>query len=190
MNPAARFWAARALRRLPLVLAVFLLIGGAAVTAALLLPPTYASSTQITVAAAEIPDRLTGTPDTPPPLEQLQLFQQRLLTRANLLAIAAKLQVFADQQAMTADRIVDAMTRATTVTSVSGRDQASLMTIRFEARTPALAAAVVNEYLTLILQDDARARADRARQTLDFFTQEVARLAAALDAQALSLIHI
>ena len=62
------------------------------------------------------------------------------------------------------------------------------MTIGFAARTPELAAGVVNEYLTLILQDDARIRTDRARQTLDFFTQEVARLAAALDAQTRKLL--
>jgi uncharacterized protein involved in exopolysaccharide biosynthesis len=188
MSPARRFWLSRLLRRLPLVLAVFALVGGAALALAWVLPPTYAAQTQITVAAAQIPDRTVGPTDATPPMEQLQLFQQRLLTRANLLAIAAKLQVFAGQPDMSADEIAAAMTRATTITSVTGRDQATLMTIGFAARTPDLAAGVVNEYLTLILQDDARIRTDRARQTLDFFTQEVARLAAALDAQTRKLL--
>lgn len=188
MSPARRFWLSRFARRLPVVLAVFALVGGAALALAWLLPPGYASETQITVAAAQIPDKSTGPADATPPMEQLQLFQQRLLTRANLLAIAAKLQVFAGQADMSADQIAAAMTRATTITSVTGRDQATLMTIRFTARTPDLAAGVVNEYLTLILQDDARIRTDRARQTLDFFTQEVARLEAALDAQSRKLL--
>ena len=188
MSPERRFWLSRGLRRLPLVLAVFALVGGAALALAWVLPPTYASETQITVAAAQIPDKTASPTDATPPMEQLQLFQQRLLTRANLLAIAARLQVFADQPDMSADEIAAAMTRATTITSVTGRDQATLMTIGFAARTPELAAGVVNEYLTLILQDDARIRTDRARQTLDFFTQEVARLAAALDAQTRKLL--
>lgn len=187
MSPERRFWLSRLARRLPLVLAVFALIGGGALALAYVLPPTYASETQITVAAAQIADRANGPATATPPLEQLQLFQQRLLTRANLLAIAARLQVFAGQATMSADQIAAAMTRATTVSSVTGRDQATLMTIGFSARTPELAAGVVNEYLTLILQDDARIRTDSARQTLDFFTQEVTRLDAALDAQTRKL---
>lgn len=176
-----RWWLRRAMKRLPLILGI---AGGAsalAVAVALRLPAVYESQTQITVAASQIPQGIRVDTQAPSALEQLQLFQSRLLTRANLLDIARRLHVFAYQSDMSADQIVAAMRKATKITSSSGRDQATLMTISFDARRPDLAAGVVNAYLTVMLKDDVSLRTQQARGRLDFFRQEVAQLGKAQD---------
>jgi uncharacterized protein involved in exopolysaccharide biosynthesis len=181
---ARAYWTGRALRRLPLALAVAGLIAALGVLVALRLPSVYAARTQLTVAAPQIADGKQVAVAPVPALKQLQLYRERLLTRANLLAVARKLQVFAHQDQMTGDEIVRAMRKATRVTTVSGRDQATLMTIGFRARTPELAAGVVNAYLTLILHDDVHLRTAGAQDAVDFFGQEVSRASSALDQQA------
>ena len=183
MIPVKRYYLSLFLRRLPYFLLVASVISGIGITLATVLPSTYTSEAQITIEGSQIPDKLAGPTVSTPAIEQLQIFQQRLLTRPNVLAIAKKLDVLRGQAGMSADEIVKAMLDRTSITSTSGRDQATIMTISFDARTAQLAAGVVNEYLTLILQDDARVRTDQAGQTLDFFNQQVAQLSAALDAQ-------
>ena len=47
------------------------------------------------------------------------------------------------------------------------------MSVAFEARSAQIAANVVNEYVTLILQESTDFRMSRAEGTLNFFEQEV-----------------
>ena len=58
----------------------------------------------------------------------------------------------------------------------------------FRAPTGALAAAVTNEVVTLILKEDVAMRTGVARQTLEFFEQEVARLDKDLAQKAAALL--
>ena len=58
------------------------------------------------------------------------------------------------------------------------------MRVSFEARTGRIAANVVNEYVTLILQESTDFRMGRAESTLSFFEQEVERLGEDLDLQS------
>ena len=172
------------IRRLPLALIVAGLISGFAITAAMTLPPAYVSQTRLVVESSQIPGDLAESTVQLPPEEQLQLFETRLLTRNNMLDIAKRLNVLDDQEEMNPDQIVDAMRARTKIKSSSGRNKATLMTMSFEASQAQKAAAVLNEYLTLILQEDAQFRSDRASQTQEFFEQEVARLGAELDIQS------
>ncbi len=160
-------------RRLPYFLIVATVISAAAFTAAMNLPPAYVSQMKLLVESPQIPDELAPSTARIPAHEQLQIVEQRLLTRANLLEIAGDLDVLNGQDEMTPDRIVQSM-RARTKIGVDRR--APLMTITFEARTGRKAAEVLGEYLTLIQQEDVETRTGRATQTLEFFEQEVARL--------------
>ncbi|WP_170336043.1 lipopolysaccharide biosynthesis [Ruegeria arenilitoris] len=128
------------------------------------------------VEAPRIPDDLAASTVRTSAQEQLQILQQRLLTRANLLDIANEQRVFADKSEMTADRIVQAMRARTSVKASSRRGSVPLMQISFEARSGRIAAGVLNDYLTLIQQEDVESRTGRATQTLEFFEREVARL--------------
>ncbi|MCI2401151.1 lipopolysaccharide biosynthesis [Aliiroseovarius subalbicans] len=128
------------------------------------------------VESPQIPDELAASTARTPAQEQLQIVEQRLMTRVNLLDIANRLDVFETQDEVSPDRVLQAMRSRTTVRSSSRRGEAALMIISFEASTGDKAAGVLNEYLTLIQQEDVESRTGRATQTLEFFEQEVARL--------------
>ena len=180
MTSSLKYYWSIFLRRLPYFLIVATVLAAASVIVATTLPPAYVSRMTLIVESPQIPDELAASTARTPAQEQLQIVEQRLLTRANLLDIAHRLEVFEDLGEMPPDRVVDAMQARTVVRSSSGRNEAALMTISFEAPSGAKAAGVLNEYLTLIQQEDVQSRTGRATQTLEFFEQEVARLNEAL----------
>lgn len=157
-------------------------------TAALKLPPTYTSQARLLLESPQIPNSLAAPTVNTAALEQLQIFEQRLMTRQNLLEIARRFQVFSGIATMTPDRIVDAMRDSTQIRNSTGRDQATTMSIAFSARSASTAAAVVNEYVTRILNFSASMRTNQAQQTLQFFKQEVDRLSTSLNAQSAKIL--
>ncbi|MAY85460.1 MAG: lipopolysaccharide biosynthesis [Pseudooceanicola sp.] len=176
------------LRRLHWFLLIAVVVSAVSVIAAFSLPPAYVSQTRLIVEASQIPDELAPSTVRVSGLERLQIIEQRLMTRPNILAIANRLNVLQDQSSMTPDEIVEAMQARTRIRSQAGRDQATLMTISFEARTARLAAQVLNEYLSLIQQSDIDIRQGRAGQTLEFFEAEVQRLEQQLQEQSAKIL--
>lgn len=183
-----KFYLALFLRRFHYFALAFIAVVALAGTAALMLPPSYESSARLLLESPQIPDKLAAPTVTASDLEQLQVLQQRLMTRQNLLEIARKYNVFSKIDSMTPDDIVTAMTEATTIKNLTGRDAASMMTIGFQARSADVAAAVVNEYVTRLLNQSVTMRTGQAQQTLDFFKQEVDRLASDLSAQSAKIL--
>ena len=168
------------LRRLPVMAALFLFCAGIGVALAVKLPTTYSATARMLVEAAQISD-LPGTIETNG-AEQLEVIQQRLMTRANLIDIANRRDVFEGN--LSPDQVVNRMRDATNISRSSGRNRATLMTISFDAADPQTVASVVNDYVTLVLNENQRLRTGRAESTLAFFTQEVDRLNTELDLQS------
>jgi uncharacterized protein involved in exopolysaccharide biosynthesis len=79
------------------------------------------------------------------------------------------------------------MMSSTLIGVVSGRDLATIMTIRFNGPSPALVTDIVNEYVTRILREDTALRQGQARQTEEFFQQEVDRLSDELDIKSAAI---
>jgi uncharacterized protein involved in exopolysaccharide biosynthesis len=183
-----RFYLALFMRRMPLFFLVFTVIATAGIFAAFTLPPIYRAQARLLVESSQIPGNLAASTVDLPAREQLQLFEARLMTRDNLLEIANELQPIADQDKMTPDQIVLAMRAATSIRTSSGRDQATLMTLSFDSAIRAMTAAVLDEYLNVILEEDAQYRADRAGQTEQFFRQEVERLGTNLSTQSARIL--
>lgn len=175
-----RFYWSLLLRRLPVMLALFLTCTVLGVVTAIRAPATYSTSAQLLVEAPQIAAEMATT--NPGAAETLQVIEQQLMTRANLIDIANKFRVFGDEQ-LTPDEKVQRMREATMVRRAAGRDQASMMTVGFTGDSPAVVANVVNEYVTLILSNSTRSRVSRAEEQLRFYEQEVERLSADLDAQ-------
>jgi len=188
MKQEIQFYVAIFLRRIHYFLFVFGVVAVASISLARLLPPSYNASAKLLVESAQIPGKLAESTVDTTGIEQLQIIEQRLMTRANLLDIARKFNVFDDSGAMTADAIVETMRQSTTIRRTGGREQATLMTLSFESNKPAVTASVVNEYVTILLRDNLEMRAERATDTLEFFEQEVQRLDGALAAQSQKII--
>ncbi len=188
MNFDLQFYRGLIFRRLPVMTALFLLCAVTATVLALKLPPTYTTSARLLVEEPQIPDSMIETVVETDAGQQLEVIEQRLLTRANMLDIARKFNVFEDIRDMSPDEIVEGMRQQTNVRRTGGRGQATLMSVSFEGRSPRIAANVVNEYVTLILQESSDFRMGRAESALSFFEQEVQRLNADLSTQSAEIV--
>jgi polysaccharide chain length determinant protein (PEP-CTERM system associated) len=182
MNIDFKFYWTLFLRRLSVMMAVFLFCAGIGVALAVKLPTVYSTTARLLVEAPQISD-LPGAIRTDG-AEQLEIIQQRLMTRANLIDIANRRKVFGDATRMNPDALVTAMRNATEINRSSGRNRATLMSVSFKANNPQVVAAVVNDYVTLVLNENTRLRTGRAESTLAFFSQEVDRLNTELDLQS------
>lgn len=171
MGPV-RFYTSIFLRRLPYFLIVATVISAVSIIISQTLPPTYVSQTRLIVESPRIPDNLASSTVTTPAQEQLQIVEQRLLTRPVLLNISRQYEILPNQSSASPDQIVDEMRAQTSIRITAGRNMANLMTITFSARTGQIAAGVLNEYLTEIQKLDVNYRKERASGTHEFFEQE------------------
>lgn len=171
-----KFYLSIFMRRLPYFLVVATIVSAISFAVALSLPPAYESQMRLVVEAPQIPEDLARSTVRTPALEQLQIIEQRLMTRANMLDIARRLDVLPQADEMSPDDIVRAMRSRTAISTTSGRSAATMMTVSFEAGQARKAADVMNEYLNIIQATDAEFRRGRAGETLEFFAQEVSRL--------------
>jgi uncharacterized protein involved in exopolysaccharide biosynthesis len=182
------YYLAVLLRRLPYVLILFAAGTAISTVVAYRLQPAYESTARLLLESAQIPDALAAPTVDTAALEQLQIVEQRLMTRQNLLDIARKFNAVPKIETLSPDDIVAAMRAGTNISKQAGRDQASMMTISFDASNAQTAAAVVNEYVTRILADSTATRTSQAQDTLQFFRQEVERLSADLSAQSAKIL--
>ncbi|WP_171236716.1 lipopolysaccharide biosynthesis [Ruegeria sp. HKCCA6837] len=185
MSPA-RYYFSIFMRRFPYFLIVATIVSAISISIAMTLPPTYVSQMRLIVESPRIAGNLAASTVTTTPFEQLQIVEQRLLTRPVLLDIARKFEVLPDA---TPDQMVTELRIKTNTRISSGRGQANLMTITFEGRSGKIAAGVLNEYLTEILKLDVSYRKERASDTLEFFEQEVDRLGAELDRRSSRILE-
>jgi polysaccharide chain length determinant protein (PEP-CTERM system associated) len=180
MKDHMRFYWRMALRRLPVMMALVILASSIGVVMALRKAPIYEGNARLLVEAPQISETLAEVTVTTSANEEITIIRERLMTRANLIEIAADFDVFENHSELSPDRIVDLMQKRTTIQSEGGRDQATVISVAFEARTGEIAASVVNEYVTRIMEANVQLRTARAGNTLDFFEQEVERLSAEL----------
>jgi uncharacterized protein involved in exopolysaccharide biosynthesis len=170
----AVFW-----RRFPFFLILLALGTAVGLTVALTQKPIYVAEARLVVESQQIPDELAASTVRTDAAEQLQIIQQRIFTRDNLLDMASRLGVYSETDA-TDDRLrpdekVEDMGERINV-DLGGRSAAIIVTVSFADPVPDRAAAVANEIVTLILQENVEMRTTVSGQTLDFFAQETEQL--------------
>lgn len=165
-----------------------LLLGVLSTAIAMSLPATYSSTARILVESQQIPEELAQSTVTATAIERVRLIEQRMMTRANLLEIAENYNVFNDMRRMSPSGIVARMRDATVIQNVAlatrgrGNVTASAIDISFSGRQPNITAQVANELVTRLLEQNVRERSALAAGTVEFFQNEVERLAARLGA--------
>ncbi len=172
-----RFYLSLFFRRLHYLILIIVACTIAGLFIAFTLPPVYRAESRLVVESPQIPGELASTTVQASVVEILQVIQQRLLTRSNLLDLSRRFAVHADQPGMLPDRIIDDMRERIEIElPYDTRNRASFVTVSFAAPTGEMSALVTNELVTQILQENVTMRTNVAGQTLDFFEQEVARL--------------
>src|ERR1700683_5606773 len=167
--------------------------------------PIYRAQGKILVEPPAIPTDLVEPTVTAPATERIEVIQQRIMNRDNLLSVVKKFGLFASEQRwMPGTQLLDLMRDRTEIQLVdidteisqskdgkklatpaaprpNNKNPAIAFTISFEYENPELAMKVANEFLTMILNEDVRARTNRATETTQFLAQEVKRLQGGLD---------
>lgn len=183
------------MRRFPVFLLTAVLIFSGFAAAAVLLPATYTSSARILVESQQIPTALVQSTVGSPAQERLRIIEQRLMTRDNLLEIASRFDVFADRREMSPTQIFQQMRANTSfrIVGLGGRGRggngALIFSIDFSSGNPRVAAQVVSEYVTRILEDNLKLRTARAADTYEFFEQESQRLLGEITALETEIIE-
>lgn len=180
-----RFYLKLFLRRLPYFL-LFLIVGTAAgLTVATVLPPVYTAKSVLVVEPEQIPSDLAQSTVQTGTDQALQIIRQRILTRPILLDMADEFGIYSvpgspDRSRMTADDVVSDLRRRILIDTSGAAsrrgNEANIVTVSFEAPTAQLSAAVVNNIVTMILDENVSLRRGASGQTLEFFKEEVARL--------------
>src|SRR5262245_6141205 len=160
----------------------FIVVLAIGTATAMLWPPTYLSEGKILVESQQIPTDLVRPTVTATAKERIQVIQQRVTTRENLLAIVDKYQMFADRRdRLSRTELLDLMRQSIRVEPIEldqarGRIETIAVTVGYSHRQPDIATSVANELLTLFLNEDARNRTNRAMETTKFLAREVQRL--------------
>lgn len=170
------FWS-----RFPLFLVVFVTILAAGYATFTRFPKVYRAEASLLVENSQIPADLATSTINTDLSHQLQIIQQRLMTRGSLLELAHKFDLYGDQPDMLPDEIVSSTQDQIDMDLSMGRGRVTTLTITAEAADGATAANIVNELVTRALNLDAAFRTEAATDTLTFFEREVTRLGEALD---------
>jgi protein tyrosine kinase modulator len=145
-------------------------------------PSRYLSQGTILVVSQEIPSDLVRPTIAALANDRIQVIEQRVMTRDNLLTVAKKYHIASGWiERVSGTEIVDFIRKRTVIKPSeqnlgSKRKQSVAFTVGFEYERPDVAAKVANELVTMLLSEDVRSRTEFAAQTTRFLGQEVTRL--------------
>jgi succinoglycan biosynthesis transport protein ExoP len=177
-----RYYVGLLRRRILLVALPAVVVLAAAIAAVLWIPPVYRSSATILVETQQIPQDLVRSTVTTVANQRIQVIEQRLMTRENLLRVVQKYQLYPGK-ALSSTELVDQMRKSAKIEQVyvansarRAESEAIAFTVAFEYPVPTVAAQVANEFVTLILDEDLRARTSQASEATRFLSSEADRL--------------
>jgi succinoglycan biosynthesis transport protein ExoP len=154
---------------------------------ALLWPPTYRSTATILIEEQEIPQDLVRSTITSFASERIQTISQTVMTRANLLRIIDKYDLYHKQRRYnTTEDILDRMRKdinmdminADVIDPRTGRPTAATIafSVSYDGEGPGVTQKVANELTTLYLNENVKKREEKASETYDFLSTEADRL--------------
>jgi polysaccharide biosynthesis transport protein len=168
----------------------FWLVAAASMVIALLIatlwPPTYRATATILIEQQEIPQDLVRSVITTYADQRVQTISQRVMTSQNLLALIDRYKLYADiRDREPREELLETMRNdinlkmisASVIDPRSGSPTHATIafSVSYDSRAPDLALKVANELSSLYLNENLESRAQRAKQTASFFTEESAR---------------
>ena len=175
-------------RRAALVVSVTAVFAVISIVVAVALPPTYRSSATIRIQEQEVPPDLVRSTITSFADERIQVISQQVMTRAVLLALIEKYDLYAKYRGRrTEDEILERIRKDIKLTTInadisdrsSGRrvNATIAFTISYDAPLPDRAQKVVNALASLYLDENLKVRRQSVAETSEFLAQEADRLA-------------
>ena len=163
---------------------VIVLIAGLGIAAstfiAYVLPAVYQSTARILVEGQQIPDELARSTVTQTASQRLDSITQKLMSRPNLINLIDELGLYAERTDLSLSQKIDRLRIATALIPITrpppNNQILTAFTIQVTMNDPELAARVANEFVTLVLDQNAQVRTKQATETLAFFEKETERL--------------
>lgn len=154
---------------------------------AFLLPPVYRSTATILIEEQEIPTELVRSTITSYADQRIQEISQRVMTRANLMQLVEKYNLYPSQRRReTSEEILERMRKDIKLDIISADviDKRSGMktmatiafTLTFNGETPDGAQKVANELTSLYLNENLKNRQQKSAETSTFLTEEAEKL--------------
>lgn len=148
------------------------------------LPATYKSQGTILIESQEIPNDLVRSTVTSYADQRIEVIKQRLMTTSRVMDMIRKYDLYRAERQKTAatsalvelfkSNVSVDLVQANVTDPVSGRaKRASIaFTVSFMDKSPQKAQQVANELVTEFLNENVKARTDRAAETRDFLKEE------------------
>ncbi|RMG30464.1 MAG: lipopolysaccharide biosynthesis protein [Gammaproteobacteria bacterium] len=157
------------------------------VVAAFVWPPTYKSTATILIEEQEVPPDLVPSTVTSYATQRIQTISQRVMTRANLLKIIEKYDLYPDEREReTTDEILERMhddidlemINADVIDPRTGRPMPATIafSLSFSGEDPEKVQKVANELVSLYLSENLKERSSKASETYSFLSEEANRL--------------
>jgi uncharacterized protein involved in exopolysaccharide biosynthesis len=164
-------------------LAIFLL----SVILSVVLPSVFRSSATILIEEQEIPSELVRSTVTTFADQRIQIISQRIMSRANLMEIIKKYNLYAEElKSKTEERILEKMRKSIKVETVSADvidprngvpTKATIaFVLAFDNTSSGVAQKVANELVSLFLKENIKSRTESADNAAIFLTEEKRRL--------------
>jgi uncharacterized protein involved in exopolysaccharide biosynthesis len=174
-------------RRRTLILSLAAGIFAISVIVALAWPPVYRSMATILIEEQEVPSDLIRSTITSYATQRIQTINQRVMTRANLMQIIEKYDLYrSKRRTETTEEILERMRKDVNVQMInadvidprSGRPTAATVafTLSFDGEGAAVTQKVASELTTLYLNENLKNRAEKASETYTFLTAEADKL--------------
>ena len=175
-------------RRRTTILLVVLSVFAVSVVVALLWPPTYRSTATILIEEQEIPPDLIRSTITSYATQRIETIKQRVTTRANLMQIIEKYNLYADERRRkTTEEVLERMNKDIKVETLSadvidprsGRPMPATIafTLYYEGEVPEVTQRVANELTSLYLNENLKNRTEKSSETYIFLSAEAEKLA-------------
>ena len=171
-------------RRLKLILLVFVALSLIGAVVAFTLPAVYRSTATILIKEQEIPQEFVRSTVTSLADERIQVISQQVMTRATLLELVDRYGLYGKaRQRETSEEILDRMRRDIKLTLIGAENanrQGGKSTIAFslayDSEVAANAQKIVNELVTLYLNENVKNRQRKAAETTSFLDEELVRV--------------
>lgn len=175
-------------RKKPMLLTAAVVFAIIAIVA-LVLPPVYRSTATILIEEQEIPQDLVRTTITSFADQRIQVISQQVMTRANLMQIVEKYDLYAQQRRReTTEEVLERMRKDIKLdlvnSDVTDRRSGSkttatiAFTLAYDSVSPEKAQKVANELTSLYLNENLQIRKQKADETSSFLAEEAERLRA------------
>ena len=174
-------------RRSKFLFIPFVVISILSIVLSVVLPSVYRSMSTILIEEQEIPSDLVRSTVTTFADQRIQVISQRIMTRANLMEIIKKFDLYPkERQSKSEERILEKMRESIKVEPISADvidprngspTRATIaFTLAFDDNSPTLAQKVANELTSLFLKENIKSRTQSAENATLFLSEESRRL--------------